>query len=358
MAAQPVIAAINSPAIRAIKVATFTNLRALAWSGQTLYASRGYTLLASEPEHSFAWRDVGRFQPPTWRSLTSQTRLASRLVRDGFHALAVHPCGDLIAAVPGAIATLPPGEKNFLVTHRITRGTRPLHITATPDGRLYWGEYFDNAIRDAVHIYVSNDRGETWRVAYTFPKRSIRHIHNIIYDRWANCLWIFTGDYGPECRIIRAALDFSTMEVVVAGNQSARAVAAIVHEDGLYFASDTPLEQDYISHLDRGGVLRRLSAISSSSIYACRNRTGMFFSTMVEPSAVNHSCDVHLYCSASGAEWNVLASWRKDRWPMKFFQYGNASLPDGDNQTDFLAASTIAVEGADLQTTVWRTLTG
>ncbi len=40
---------------------------------------------------------------------------------------------------------------------------------------------------------------------------------------------------------------------------------------------------------------------------------------------------------------------------MKFFQYGNAFLPDGENTSDFVAATTIAVRGADLQMTIWRT---
>ena len=355
MAAQPVIAEISSPKMKADKIATFRNLRALAWSGKTLYASSGYTVLAAEPEHSFNWREVGSFHPAHWRRLTSRNRLSSRLVRDGFHALAVPPYGNLIAAVPGAIVTLNAGDKKFRVTHRITRGTRPLHITAVPDGRVLWGEYFDNQARDAVHIYASDDGGASWHVTYTFPAHSVRHIHNIVYDRWVNCYWILTGDCGPECRIIRASPDFTTMQEILAGDQQARAVSAIVNEDGLYFASDTPLEQNYISHLDRDGKLRRLSTITSSSIYACRNRSGMFFSTMVEPSEANESTDVHLYSSESGAEWNVLASWRKDRWSMKFFQYGNVFLPDGDNQTELLAATTIAVRGADLQTTVWRT---
>ena len=351
------IAAIQSPSMRVKRVAIFRNLRALAWSGRILYASRGYTLLATEPENSFSWREVGRFHPPYWRLLTSRNRLSSRLVRDGFHALAAPLYGNLVAAVSGAIVTLNTGDKEFRVTHRITRGTRPLHIAAVPDGRVYWGEYFDNPNREAVHIYASGDGGASWNIAYTFGAGSIRHIHNIVYDRWQNCLWILTGDYGPECRIIRASLDFTTMHEVLAGDQQARAVAAVVSEDGIYFASDTPLEQNHISHLDRSGNLRSLSAISSSSIYGCRNRAGTFFSTMAEPSEVNASNEVRLYSSQTGAEWSELASWRKDGWPMKFFQYGNVFLPDGDNQTDLLAVSTIAVEGADLQTTVWRTST-
>jgi len=40
---------------------------------------------------------------------------------------------------------------------------------------------------------------------------------------------------------------------------------------------------------------------------------------------------------------------------MKYFQYGNAFLPDGENSTDLLAATTIAVQGADLRTSIWQT---
>ncbi len=71
----------------------------------------------------------------------------------------------------------------------------------------------------------------------------------------------------------------------------------------------------------------------------------MFFSTMVEPSEVNPSRSVELFGSGDGAEWRSLAAWEKDRWSMKFFQYGNAFLPDGENTTDLLAVSTIAVAG-------------
>ena len=131
-------------------------------------------------------------------------RLTARLFRDGFHALAFLPSAAIIGAVPGSIVTLRPGESEFRQTHAITRGTRPLHITTTPGGAVFWGEYFDNAQLDEVHIYSSQDAGATWSIAYTFPKGTIRHVHNIVHDPWGNCLWILAGDYGDECRILRA----------------------------------------------------------------------------------------------------------------------------------------------------------
>ncbi len=342
-------------ALKLERVVTFGNLRALAWDGDVLYASRGYELLAARADSGFEWRTVGLYRPEWWRNLTSRNRLSFRLMRDGFHALAILPARNIVAAVPGAIATLPVGKSEFQVTHRVTRGTRPLHITATPDGQAFWGEYFDNPGRDEVHIYASADQGITWQVAHTFGRGTIRHVHNVLYDRWENWLWIFTGDYGAECRILRASLDFCSVDEVVAGSQQTRAVAAVVNEDGLYFATDTPLEKNFIYYMSRQGRMERLGALPSSSIYACQNRSGMFFSTMVEPSEVNPSRNVELFGSSDGAEWRSLAAWEKDRWAMKFFQYGNAFLPDGENATDMLALSTVAVEAGDLQTSIWKT---
>ena len=345
---------VESRMLKLQPIATFPGMRALAWDGNVLYASRGYKLYSAKMTAEIRWRQVAEYRPRWWRNLTSRFPLSSRLVRDGFHAVTILPHGGIIAAVPGAIVTLRKRETQFNVSHRIARGTRPLHITATPCGRVFWGEYFDNPARDEVHIYASDDDGSTWNIAYTFGHGSIRHIHNIVYDKWADCLWIFTGDYGNECRILRASSDLGKVNEVIAGNQQARAVAAVITEEGIYFASDTPLEQNSIYHLDRRGKIRKLLAIPSSSIYGCRAGNALFFSTMAEPSTVNSDNMAALFGSTAGDSWQQVAGWRKDHWSMKFFQYGNAFLPDGENTSEILAVSTIAVEKADLQTFLWR----
>src|SRR5262249_48335410 len=156
------------------------------------------------------------------------------------HALAVLSSGHLLAAVPHAIVALSPGGTEFRVVHKVFRGTRPLHLAVTPQNHIFWGEYFDNRQRDEVHVYVSTDRGSNWEVAYTFPRGSIRHVHNIVYDECENCLWVLTGDEGSECRILRASCDFMNIDVVLAGNQQARAAALVPLRDAVYFASDSP----------------------------------------------------------------------------------------------------------------------
>jgi hypothetical protein len=356
-------------------------LRALEWSGEQLYASRGYELLRAtigngkiedgtidagmidagkieNPSDRLTWQPVAQFSPEFKRRLSVSSRLTARLFRDGFHALAVLPSGGMLAAVAGAIVSARPNEPQFRVTHAMTRGTRPLHITAVPGGAVYWGEYFDNSARDEVHIYGSSDGGMTWSVAYTFARGAVRHVHNIVYDRWEHCLWVLTGDYGDECRILRAACDFSRVEVVLQGNQQARAVALVPMAEGLYFSSDTPLESNYIYRLDRQGKLSQLAAITSSSIYGCSVGDRVFFSTMIEPSEVNRDRNVRIFggsgLAGHGIEgWRPLLAWEKDRWSMRFFQYGNAFLPAGNNTTRYLAVSTIAVANDDMATSLY-----
>jgi hypothetical protein len=345
------------------RVARFQRLRALTWVQDTLYASRDYDLLRTRispsqihdqiPSDNQRWEAVASFHPAYWRRWTARTNLSSRLVRDGFHALAVLPSHGMVAAVPGAIITLRPNESRFQVTHKIIRGTRPLHITAVPGGSVFWGEYFDNVSRDEVHIYVSTDRGETWSVAYTFPKGAIRHVHNIVHDLWGDCLWLLTGDYGDECRIIRASYDFRQVDIILQGHQQARAVALVPTESGLYFSSDTPMEANAIYHLDRQGKFSQLAALGGSSIYGCRLGRDVFFSTMVEPSTVNTDRFVRIFGGRDGQDWRPLLAWKKDRWPMDFFQYGNAFLPDGQNSTPYLAVTTIAVESEDMTTSLY-----
>ena len=337
-------------------VASFANLRALAWYGDVLYASRGYTLLRArmQADAVVQWEEAATYRPSLVRTLTSSSPLASRLLRDGFHALAILPSGHVIGAVPHAIVTLAPGETRFRVSHRVLRGTRPLHLAVTPGGHILWGEYFDNPQRDEVHIYASTDRGAHWDVAYTFPKGAIRHVHNVVYDEFENCFWVLTGDEGRECRILRASCDFKYLDVVISGNQQARSAALVTTRGALFFSSDTPLEKNYVYRLDRRGDLAEVVSLSSSSIYGCRVGTSVFFSSMIEPSAINLEPNVYLYGSPDGDRWQQILHRKKDRWPMRFFQYGNALLPDGKNTTRLLAVTTIAVGQAGLETSIWR----
>src|SRR5437762_8118409 len=116
------------PAFELKCIEKFPRMRALYWDGDVLYASRGYELFKTKFNGgSVAWQPVGHYQPEWWRKVSSASRLSSRLFRDGFHALNTLPTKHLVAAVPKAIIMLAHGETEFRITHRVSRGTRPLH---------------------------------------------------------------------------------------------------------------------------------------------------------------------------------------------------------------------------------------
>lgn len=339
--------------VRLEPVGRFPGLRVLAWVGGALYAGRGYTLLRWDQDRT-RWRRVASMDPGVGRRLTAAHRLTARLVRDGYHALAGLPDGRLAAVFPGVIGVLTPGALRFLPSCKVPRGTRPLALAATPAGHLFWGEYFDNAERDAVHVYGSTDGGASWQIVYTFPPRTIRHVHGVTYDAHAGCLWVLTGDEGSECQILRVSPDWASVETVLAGGQQTRAVTLVPRADAVYFATDTPSEENHIYRLARDGHLERLCPVAGSSFWGCAVNRALFFSTAVEPSPVNAGPQSVLYGSADERRWNALVRWTRDPWPSRFFQYPNIILPPGENRGDVLAASGLAVRGEDQVTHLWR----
>jgi hypothetical protein len=106
MAGRMNLSTMGGPGSHLVRVARFPGLRALAWDGNELYASRGYQLLRAliQNPDQIEWKPVGAFRPTFRRRLSVMNRLSARLFRDGFHALAVLSSGALIAAVPGAAA--------------------------------------------------------------------------------------------------------------------------------------------------------------------------------------------------------------------------------------------------------------
>lgn len=359
--------------IKLHRIARLPGMKALYWHGDHLYASRGYELFRirlnralgesrdeydKDRDYGKGWEwdreRVGFYRPDLIRRLASKNRLIYRLLRAGFHSLEVLPDGKIIAILAKAIAVLEPGEVEFKTTWQIKRGTRPLNICVTPDRKVFWGEYFNNENRDEVYIYGSEDEGYSWEVIYSFPRGKIRHIHNIIYDPFEDCLWVLTGDEDHECYIMRVSRDWHSVDTILWGSQQTRAVTFIPMPDALYFATDTHRELNYIYRLKRDGVVERLAPIAGSSTYGCKVGEAIFFSTGVEPSRVNRYPFACLYGSADKLLWEKLIEWLKDVWPMPFFQYGNILLPKGEVATSVLVTTGIAVQQEDNVMHIWR----
>jgi len=344
--------------IKIVEAARLKGFRALAWQGDYLYGSRGYRLqrlrLAGPGINHFDPDEVAFFDPGHWKNTCAANRIFLRLFRLGIHSLKFLPGSGVIAVAAKNIILLEPGQREFRSVFKVRRGTRPLGLAVTPQGAVYWGEYFDNPSRQEVRIYGSPDQGKTWQVVYSFAEKSVRHVHNIIYDAFADCFWVLTGDRDAESKIIRASLDWKNLEIVLEGGQQNRAATLIIQKDFILYATDTPHEQNRIYLLEKkSGLKKEVCLLPGPSMYSAQSGAGLFFSTAAEPGEVyhDHAC---IFGSRDGTCWEKLIAWEKDRLHPKYFQFGNISLPAGVAPADYLAATGVAVRNEDGNTTIWK----
>lgn len=347
-------------------ITKWPRFRALAWYEDCLYASSGYRLYKLNfntkdggaknqcDGYNISRELIGFYRPDLLRNLAARNRLTNRMLRTGFHCVSFLNDGRIVAILAKTIAVLDPGETRFRRTWKVQRGNRPRGTAVTPEGWIFWGEYFRNPGRDPVHVYGSYDRGETWDVVYTFPIGSIKHVHNILYDKWEDCLWMITGDERNEPKILRVSKDWSVIDVVREGTQQDRAATMIITQDDIYYATDTPHEQNHIYRMNkRNGNVQKIASTSGPAMWSCKSNGAMFFSSAAEPGRYYYPAAC-IWGSKDGNFWNKLIEWQKDALHPRFFQYGNVILPKGETQKKILAATGMAVNEFDQHMVIWK----
>lgn len=317
----------------------------------TVATIRGFRGLLSEVDGSVVGtlgRRLVRFSPPfqrpeplallpsrCWRTL-GRSRLVHRLLRLEVYRLVRTPSGAEIATSREGILRRAPGSPRFEVAATNARRNRPLSLCADRDGRVYFGEYFGNAERESVGIFVSEDDGATWRECHRFEAGAIRHVHGLIYDSFRDRIWVMTGDYGDEARIGMATPGFGEFHVIARGSQQTRACDGVCQPSGLVYATDTPLEPNHVIVLDpETGRLEPVATIPSSVLFMGESCGGVFLSTIVEPSDVNTTNSIHVWFSPDGRHWSEVWSAPRDRWSIRYFQYPTASFARGPRQCPY-----------------------
>jgi hypothetical protein len=314
---------------------------------RTLYRSEGYHIYRSS-DSSETWFSEGAISSSPLRALVSAHRLGARLLRHDIIAFGLLSNGVRIAVARDGLYRAREPRSGWTRVFAAKRGSRPLNLCVDNKDNVLFGEYRTNRERSEVHIYVSTDEGRTFFVGYTFPPKTVRHVHNILYDETLGAYWVFVGDYGEEPGIGLLNEGLSHIEWIVRGRQQARVVGAIHGPDCLYFGTDTELQQNFIMRLDKKtGVLNELVPVSGSSLYASKFGSVYAISTCVEPSAVNRSQEACLYVSGDGENWSVVRSYVKDRWQPRLFQYGTIVLPTSQYTGNLGAISGQAVVEAD-----------
>jgi len=315
-----------------------------------LWVGRGTKIFVRE-NGSLLEQFVGAYKGGMTDKLSGFSRLAARFFRTGYKLLQILPDGSILVLIRGCLLKLKEGERVFKPVFKLPRGSGPLSICLTPQGKLYFGEYFFNEKKSEVYIYYSADFGETWHVKFTFPAGDIRHVHGIVYDKYRNGCWVMTGDDDSESRIGFSSDGFETIDVVFSGKQCFRIVTLIPEKKMLITATDTPFEKNYIQILNpEKNVVTKVQEITGSVFNM--QRVGEYFvvSVVVEPSKVNNSRYASIWVSKNGFDWTELYRQKKDKWQipynfiipdyiseLPFFQHGEFVLPKGNTDKSCLS---------------------
>jgi hypothetical protein len=294
--------------------------------GGRLYIARHYQIFRSD-DGGGTWVMDCQVPASGWKPVASRLSLAARLLRFNIQAFQVLPDGTRVAVARDGIYRAGPGESRMSRTWSVTRGSRP--ITLSADGsRVLFGEYGGPEMdRVGVRVYLSEDSGRRFEPLFEFPLGDIHHIHNVVVDPFADHYWVLAGDHGRTPGIAALSRDGRHLDWVDRGHQMVRAVSVLPRPDCLIYGSDSELEPNYIVRLDkRSGRLERLQPVEGSSLYAADVAGMALISTSVESSPVNASRQCSLYGSRDDGTWTRLASFEKDVWT-PLLQFGLIVLP-------------------------------
>ena len=231
---------------------------------------------------------------------------------------------------------------------------------------VYYGDYGQNVNGEEIHIYKLDESLHS-EICYTFPAGSVKHIHNILYDKYRDRFFIFTGDFGDDVGIYIANSDFSKVTPYLVGQQSYRAVIGKVLENGLLYATDAVMEDNYLYYVPfSDSIPRKLLSLGGSVIYGLILKEGLVFSTTVEPRPSVSSKIISLIDNrrGKGIKSNLidvfyvsddlacqkLKSYKKDFLPMRLFQYGCVTFPvlfDEHMEISSLPVNPVSVDDYD-----------
>ena len=324
-----------------MEIITNSRTRILYVDGHTLYAQIGNKSCSSN-DYGNSWSEssiklIG--------NALSYSKLHNRLMRKGIYCLKILKNGRFLFVIKGGIYNFDHINGYMDKSFSISRGSRPLFLCENQDGDIFFGEYYNNPKRDEVNIYVLRSSSGSWEVAYKFKKNNIRHVHGVFYDIYDNKLWVTTGDRDNESALWFTDNQFKTLEKAISGSQQSRALQLLFTKDYVYFGTDTPFEINHIYRLEKSsGKVEKLISVDSSVYWGCKVGEYLFFSTAVEPSKVNKSRYACIWGSSDGKTWKCVAKFKKDTWPMKYFQIGQIFFPQGENKTDYLFFTPFATE--------------
>lgn len=258
----------------------------------------------------------------------------------------------------------------FYIDHKLRRTmNNPLSFCVNGDVIIY-GEYFRNNQHEEVSIYKrENNR---WTKVFTFNAGEVLHIHQVVFDKYRNCYWIQTGDSDSESGIWKADCSFKQVVPIFKGKQMYRSCFLVPMQECLLFATDTPLEKNYIFAINEAapGIWNNPQAvcdIPGPCIYGKIIDDDLIaIATSVEPDPtlplfryrITYKLGKgvkdrysHILVGNHKNGFKDVYKGRKDFWPMNIFQFGNYLFPYIE-VTNHLFATGQSIRGEDGKTVI------
>lgn len=264
-------------------------------------------------------RTLIRLPVPWWQAIAMRFDLVARLLRLGVHHFIYDGSGGYYCVYNKKCARFSADGK--LIAKPIALvGSRPLRVDIY-EGSMVYGEYRSNPERSAVSVMIFDGH----QCQSLFKLNEVRHIHTVrVKD---GIIYFSTGDYGDEAGIWM--WDGKDTRCLLRGGQQHRAVDFIFVEDGICYGTDTPLEKNHIYKASYSGRLTSLQEVGGSVFYMSYQAGRLWLATVIEPSTINTSRYVELWCSKTGddSQWDLVKTFKKDFLPMRLFQYGQIQFP-------------------------------
>lgn len=236
-----------------------------------------------------------------------------------------------------------------------------LNFCSTSDG-VYWGDYGRNKERREVRVYKFS-RDHRLSVVYSFTAGTVRHVHNIECDNQG--YFLFTGDNESCSGIYRVNHDWTEVLPWRVGQQKYRAVVGWPYCGGLLYATDSVETENHIRLISGEGNEKVIAPLNGSCIYGKETKDEYLFSTTVEPHEGGGIRSLFIDTLGTGIKSREVtivavskkdlsvrqvASYKKDCWPMKLFQYGRAIFAGGQTASTVVWCSPVACEKYDGKT--------
>lgn len=216
------------------------------------------------------------------------------------------------------------------------------------DDMVVYADYSFNAQRKAMNIWGRTGEGE-WKIVYTFPAGTIRHVHSIVSDPYRDRVIVLTGDFGDECGIWEVKDNFSSVTCIAGSEQKYRACCARAYPEGLAIVTDSPFDQNYVYLVfdDKNGKpkIKEIARIPGPTVFFSYYKDDMVFATDVEYDEATvkgfyqyftyrrgpgvQDWYSHLYIGNPKKGFREIIKFKKDIFPMVSLGFGQVAFPTG-----------------------------